>query len=152
MRVKDYASMGTLLLVLICLSSIPLVFADVPSVLEITREEEGGDTFLVMDVRHGSPSSSHYVDVIEVEIDGKVEKLADLDPQTSTRFEERLAADPEASIRVRAHCNVHGWSPWLSEGEEETHERRGIPGFPYGSVAIGVVSGLLALSWMRRRH
>lgn len=54
--------------------------------------------------------------------------------------------------RVRAHCKVHGWSPWLSEKEEENQERGGIPGFPIGSVAIGVTLGLLALSRMRRRH
>jgi len=152
MRVKGLVNVGTLLLILICFSSLPMVFADVPSVLEITREEDGGETFLVIGVRHGSPSSSHYVDLMEVEIDGKVEKLADLDPQTSTRFEVRLAVDPEASIRVRAHCNVHGWSPWLTEKEEETQERGGIPGFPYESVIIGLVTGAFVLWLLGRKQ
>lgn len=144
MRLKGPAIVGALL-VLLCFSSIPLVYADVPSVLEITMEEAGGDTFIVIEVRHGSPTSSHYVDVIEVEVDGEVERLDDLGPQASARFEERYAVDPDAEIRVRAHCNVHGWSQWAGEEEEEPGGGGGIPGFPYESMALGAALSLLLL-------
>jgi desulfoferrodoxin (superoxide reductase-like protein) len=144
MRLNGIASVVALM-VLLCLSSIPLAYADVPSVLEISREEEGGNTFLVIEVRHGSPTSSHYVDVIEVEVDGEVEKLDDLEPQASTRFEERYAVDPDAEIRVRAHCNVHGWSRWAGEEEGEPVGGGGIPGFPHESVALGAALVLLLL-------
>lgn len=136
MRLKVPAIAGAFL-VIFCLSSIPLAHADVPTVLEMTREEEGGETFLVIEVRHNYPTSSHYVDVIEIEVDGRVEKLDDVGPQTGTRFEERYSVHPDAEIRVRAHCNVHGWSPWAAEEEEETGGGGGIPGFSPESVALG---------------
>lgn len=144
MRLKGPA-MVVALLVLLCLSSIPLAHADVPSVLEITRVEEGGDTFLVIEVRHGSPTSSHYVDVIEVEVDGMVERLDDLGPQASARFEVRYAVDPDAKIRVRAHCIVHGWGLWAGEEGEEPGGGGGIPGFPLESMVLGAALVLLLL-------
>lgn len=137
--------MGALLLVLVCLSPTSLVSADVPTVLEITREKRGDDTFLVIEVRHGSSTSTHYVDAIEVEKDGKAERISDLEPQTGTRFKVEHAVDPEAEIRVRARCTVHGWSRWAGEEEEEPGGGGGIPGFPYESMALGATLVLLLL-------
>ena len=152
MRLRGLAFGVMLLFVLACTHSVIVAYADVPSVIGLSREEEGGDTVLVIEVRHGSPSSSHYVDAIEVEVDGKVEKTTDLEPQTSTRFKEKFVISAGAkNIRVRARCNVHGWSSWVSEEKEEPSGSKGIPGFPYVSIVLGVMTGILLLWWMNRR-
>jgi len=128
------------------------VLGDVPTVLEIKREKEGGDTILVIEVRHGLPSSTHYIDLIEIEIDGNLEKLSDLEPQTSTQFTEKLEINAGAKdVRVRAHCNIHGWSSWVNGEEEEPSGRKGISGFPFESIMIGLMLGILLLWWLSRK-
>jgi len=134
-----------------CLPSIVRVYADVPSVLELTVEEEGTDFFLTLEIRHGSPSTNHYVDVIEIEIDGKVEKVDDLEPQKSTIFTYKynLGKTQPKKIKVRAHCNVHGWSQLKSE---EKKDGGVIPGFPYESILIGIIISLIILWKLQRRE
>jgi len=92
------------------------VFADVPTVqtIEVTKEAE--NTILNLQIRHGSPSSNHYVDVIEVEIDERLDQITGLEPQTSTVFiyKHNIGIAQYQNIRARAHCNIHGWSSWTS--------------------------------------
>ena len=74
MRLKVLVYVGLLATVFLLSPSVAFVFADVPSVLELTTEKDGGDNFLVIEVRHSSPTSSHYVDIIEIEIDGELKE------------------------------------------------------------------------------
>ncbi|MFA9496620.1 MAG: hypothetical protein ACERKS_11970, partial [Candidatus Bathyarchaeota archaeon] len=69
------------------------------------------------------PSSSHYVETIEVRIDGEVYEI-DLDPQTETVFEvEIMLEDVDLTFfEVRVKCISHGWSSWASFGVEEPVE------------------------------
>ncbi|MCW3992257.1 MAG: hypothetical protein NWE79_06090 [Candidatus Bathyarchaeota archaeon] len=142
------------LMAFLILSLIPtlIVYADVPTVVELELEYRGDDTVLVIRVRHSSPSQTHYVDEIEVEVDGKVEKI-DRNSQSATTFTVEHAVDSKAAdIRVRAHCTNHGWSRWKSlETEEPTEGGGGIPGFPYESIVIGLAISTVAL-WVYRRR
>lgn len=65
--------------------------------------------------------------------------------QDLARVELRLTT---IKIRVRSHCNIHGWSRWKGEEEEGGG---GIPGFPYESILIGIVIGLMMLWKLQRR-
>jgi hypothetical protein len=82
MRIVHAMRLGAVALLLSCPLPIMMVFADVPSILELKRETRGSETVLLIRVRHNSPSSNHYVDTIDVEIDGKAEKITGLGPQT----------------------------------------------------------------------
>lgn len=153
MNLKSRPTVLILVLILSCLSPATMVFADVPTVLVITRVEEGDETFLEVEVRHSSPTQTHYVDVIEVEVAGNVEKIDGLEPQTTTKFTTKYKLEDTGAleVRVRAHCNIHGWSQWTSESPEEDEERGvGIPGFPYGSIAFGLTFATFVTWWARR--
>jgi desulfoferrodoxin (superoxide reductase-like protein) len=135
------------------------VLADVPSVLEATMLEEDGALVLSLEVRHNSPSSMHYVDTVEVVIDGGTAKTYDLAPQSSTTFSENIALEvSEASeVEVRVNCNLHGWSSVVNVGvddneTEETVGGSGIPGFPYGSVLLGGAISVGYLLYARGRR
>ena len=150
---KSRPTVLILVLILSCLSPAVMVFADVPTVLVITRVEEGDETFLEVEVRHSSPTQTHYVDVIEVEIAGKVEKIDGLEPQTTTKFttKYKLEDTGASGVKVRAHCNIHGWSQWTIESTEEDEKGgSGIPGFPYGSIALGLTFATVVTLWARR--
>lgn len=128
-----------------------IVYANVPTVVGVELETQGQDTFLVIQVRHSSPSQTHYVDVVDVEVAGKVEKVK-LDPQSTTSFTVQRDLDsPATDIRVRAHCTNHGWSPWVSLDSEDA-PGGGIPGFPYEAIVLGLtISSALLLAARRRR-
>ena len=92
------------------------VYADVPSILNVEPWISGTDTILNITVRHSAPTSSHYIDLIQVDIDGTVNDI-NLDSQSTNPFIEQyimgeLSGEP--SVRVRAHCNLHGWASWSS--------------------------------------
>lgn len=116
--------------------SVTIVRADVPSVLQINVVEDK----IMVEIRHSSPSSSHYVETVEVRIDGEVYEI-ELDPQTETVFEVEIMLDDVdlTYFEVRAKCISHGWSNWSSYGVEESSDNPGgIPGFPLLSVLAGV--------------
>ena len=92
------------------------VYADVPSILNIEPWKNGTETILNITIRHTAPSSGHYIDLIQIDTDGIVNDLI-LDPQTSNPFIVNynlgeLSGEP--SVKVRAHCNLHGWGGWSS--------------------------------------
>ena len=90
------------------------ILADVPTVESVEPWASGTDTILNITIRHGFPSSDHYVFETEVDIDGTVH-LIELEPQSTTTFivqynMSELVGTP--TVRVRADCNLHGWSGW----------------------------------------
>lgn len=144
MRKNTFLTIFTLSFLLASLLSVTVVKADVPSVIQINVV---GDK-IVAEIRHASPSSSHYVETVEVRIGGVVHKI-DLDPQSDVVFEVDILLDDVdlTYFEVRAKCISHGWSNWASYGvEEPTDDEGGIPGFPMLSVLAGV-----ALILQRRR-
>jgi len=90
------------------------VYADVPSILSVEPWTSGTETILNITVRHLGPTSNHYINTVQVEIDGVVNDL-NLDPQTTDPFTVQYnmgELNSEPSIRVRAHCIVHGYGSW----------------------------------------
>jgi len=132
-----------ILLVILSVTSISMVSADVPTVtdLEITANTEGD--LLTVTIRHGGPTSSHYVTEIEIKMGEEVE-VYELEPQETVTFTETYEIPEDEGVEVRAFCNLHGWSPWVSsqvEAEEPTVEDTtsgGIPGFPLLAVGLGL--------------
>ncbi len=141
MKIKIYMEKRFLIFIsLLLLSSLTFlneVKADVPIVLKIEVDEED-EHKLVITVRHGNPTLIHYVNEIQIELDGELTKLTDLDPQSDVEFIEEYDIDSEVeNVRVRVKCIVHGWSSWGSYEIKKDAGNMGIPGFPLESVIIG---------------
>jgi len=105
-------------LFLLSISTLAPVLANIPTVLNTEAAKDGADTVLSIEISHSSPSSAHYVDVIEVEINERLDRISDLEPQTTTTFmyEHNIGTVAYETIRIRAHCTDHGWSPWATMG------------------------------------
>jgi desulfoferrodoxin (superoxide reductase-like protein) len=115
------------------------VFADVPGVLSVDPWTDGTETILNITVKHFGPTSSHYIDTIQVDIDGTVENV-NLDPQSTNPFVMQYSmgdVSSEPSVRVRAHCNLHGWGSWT--------EPQVIPEFP-STLLMLVILGVFAVT------
>jgi desulfoferrodoxin (superoxide reductase-like protein) len=124
--------------------------ANIPSILEIDIDEED-DQVIVITVSHGNPSLLHYVNEIQIELDGEVVKLSELDPQSGTQFTERYSIDSDVvNVRARANCNVHGWSNWVNYEINDDSGKQGIPGFPIESIIIGFIV-LIIVSWILKK-
>ncbi len=114
MKIKRFHPYVLLLILLISSSSNFSVKADVPSILRLSIEDEGGEIFLIMEIRHRSPSSNHYVDEIQIKIGDKTDTVT-LESQPTVEFTNRFTIDSKSDeIQVRAHCTIHGWSNWES--------------------------------------
>jgi desulfoferrodoxin (superoxide reductase-like protein) len=132
-------------LFLSCLTPLAVVRGDVPTVISVEEVRRGDDNVLVIEIRHSSPSSSHYVDSFEVEVGEEVYTMEDLGGQSTTVFTvEHVLGSPEADVRVRAHCNIHGWSQWAQLGEKPADTGGGIPGFGYAAILLGLTLYLMA--------
>jgi hypothetical protein len=96
---------------------IPMVSANVPSVLQINNISQGSSGRISVQISHSGPTSSHYVDIVEVDVSGQVKQFS-LQPQTSDPFTVELdlgQLQGTANVKVRAHCTLHGWSNWSSQ-------------------------------------
>jgi desulfoferrodoxin (superoxide reductase-like protein) len=117
---------------------VPHVYADIPKMLSIEFNDQS--KMLEMEIQHLRPSSTHYVDKIEVEVNGNAESIDISEAQTSTPFTVTYqVTEKVSSLRVRAHCNLHGWSQWIElESDQETNVGE-IPGFPSISIFLGLI-------------
>ncbi len=153
------AKRGVIILSLVLLGLIlplNLVYGNVPSVQEVEATADGDDTVLNLETSHSSPSSGHYVDSVEVRVDDGDAVAYGQDPQSSTRFSVEIVLEDASptKVEVRSHCISHGWGAWkvLELGDGEPDENGGgIPGFPAGSLVLGLAAGLLLL-WVTRKN
>ena len=129
------------LLVLSFLAPSTVIYANVPTVLSLEEVRRGDDDVLVIEVSHSSPSPTHYIDSVEVEVGEQSATVITV---------EHVLESPGATVRVRAHCNLHGWSQWTQLGEEPTDEGEGIPGFGYVAILIGLTAYLVTTRIRRR--
>ena len=97
--------------------SLVPVHANVPTLIQITVSQKETDTIITLIVNHLNPSSVHYIDTIEVEINGVIQRIEKLQPQSQPIFSYEFNAgkiESLSSVRARANCNLHGWSEWYS--------------------------------------
>jgi desulfoferrodoxin (superoxide reductase-like protein) len=108
------------LTVLLFSTLITPISADTPAVLEIEVSTDVDTTELTITVRHNNPTSSHYVNKIDVEVDDDVQQITISEAQTSTQFTitHDIGQSEHQRVRVRANCNIHGWSSWKILGEQ----------------------------------
>ena len=130
------------IILLLALSGTQLVYADVPRVNDVQIDVSIDGSTVTVTVIHNGPTSIHYVSEISVNI-GDNEEVFELDPQTSVNFTEELNVSAPDVVEVRAFCNLHGWSQWVSVGENdspiEEPESSGIPGFPLSAIGLALI-------------
>ena len=92
------------------------VQAIVPEIQDVVFWNSGEDTMVNVTVYHTPVTAFHYVNQIEVDVDGVVTSYPI--SQSSTTFTSQInlgeiGGNPLG--RVRAHCTVDGWSSWSSQ-------------------------------------
>ncbi len=127
------------------------VLADVPSVSSLEPWTSGTGTILNITVRHSSPTSSHYVNKVEVDVDGAVHDI-DLTPQSTVTFVAQynlgeLADEP--TVRARAHCTIHGWSSWSNS--DQLSDSSSIPLLPILAIVSVLAIAAIVLLLLRSK-
>jgi len=100
--------------VMLLLGHVGTATANVPTVLQIVNISQGSEGKIRLEIAHSSPSSAHYVDLVEVQVNGATQQF-NLQPQSANPFTVELdlgAVQGTPDVRARAHCNLHGWSDW----------------------------------------
>jgi hypothetical protein len=94
------------------------VSADTPHDISIQPWTSGTRTTLNITITHdgGAPTSTHYVNTVQVNTSGVVEDIT-LTPQSTVTFIVQydmgeITGTP--TVQVRADCTLHGWSGWTS--------------------------------------
>ena len=130
---------------LITISSlIGTVSANIPTVIQIDNVSQGSSGKIRLQITHLNPSSTHYVDVIEVDVNGQVTQF-NQQPQTTDPFTVELdlgQLQGNPTIRARAHCTKHGWSSWSSQIQ--------VPEFSEMGTAVVVVALVCVLLTARK--
>ena len=142
------------MLFILASSMVPVIFiyANVPTLLSLELETRGEATFLLLEVSHSNPTSTHFVSTAEIEVGDKSVIHLDLVSQTEKTFtiEVELESKTEG-IRARVSCTNHGWSSWRAFSEDSNGKGGGIPGFSIGAVTAGIFAVGLLLWHSRKR-
>ena len=147
MRGRRYLGLAAVafLSLLTMLNVTVLVNANVPSVLQIDNISQSSSGRIRLQISHLSPSTTHYVDMVEVANDstGLVTQF-NLQPQSSNPFTIELdlgQLQGTPNVRARAHCSLHGWSNWSNQ----------IPVPEFTEVGAMIVMALAGSLLMTRR-
>jgi len=93
------------------------VEALVPNIVSVSSHDVGSTTWLDVTVSHQPPPTigpSHYVSVVQLEINGTTVDLNQA-PQSTETFIVQYSLGPNSnsySVRARALCTQHGYSAW----------------------------------------
>jgi desulfoferrodoxin (superoxide reductase-like protein) len=132
------ASASLILVAILFLNHAGTAVANVPTVLQVVNISQGSDGKIRLEITHQSPSPNHYVDMIEVQVNGVTQQFSQ-QPQTTDPFTVELdlgtlQGTPE--VKARAHCNIHGWSDWS--------QTIAVPEFP----TVAVVTSTLLMTML----
>ena len=104
--------------------------ANVPTVVQVENISQGSIGKIRLQISHANPSSSHYVDLVEVDVNGQVTQF-NQQPQNTDPFTLELdlgQVQGTPNVRARVHCNTHGWSDWSNQVP--------VPEFPATAMAV----------------
>lgn len=135
-------SVSLMLVAILFLNHAGTAVANVPTVLQIVNISISSDVEQAFKIRleitHQSPSPTHYVDMIEVQVNGATQQFSQ-QPQTTDPFTVELdlgTLQGTAEVKARAHCNIHGWSDWS--------QTIAVPEFP----TVAVVTSTLIMTML----
>ncbi len=117
--------------------------ADVPDILQIENVSQDSMGKVSLEIRHANPSTNHYVDIVEVDVEGQIMQF-NLQPQDGNPFTVELELGEiqgKPNVKGRANCNLHGWSGWSDQIE--------IPELP---IPVIVILSALATTMLMVRN
>ena len=143
-RLLGFVFLATMSVVILS-GAVEIVRADVPNILQIENISQDSMGRIRIQIRHLNPSGSHYVDVIEVDVEGQVKSF----PGPSTQYNNPFTVELELGqiqgkpkVKARAHCTTHGWGSWSDEIQ--------VPEFSQIHTAVLVVLAVTLLVTRRR--
>ena len=137
---------------------IGMVHANVPSVINITRRTENGNTLVDVKVSHSDPSTSHYIAQINLDLDGTTKPFTNLAKATATEatYTLNIGQINPKTVKAQAICVIHGPGDWFSEGAAGgstggSYGGGGIPAYPTESIVVGAILAV-ALILLSKKH
>lgn len=153
MRVMN--KLGAISLLIILALSLPtvIVHANIPTVLSITRRTEGSNTIIDVKVSHTSPSTTHFISLISLDLDGTQKTFTDLTKSTTNEaiFSLNIGSTNPKTIKSQATCNIHGPSSVFTENAAPG-TTGGIPGYPLETVVIGSTLAICIAVIVKRKQ
>jgi len=143
------------LIIFIVTFSVQFTYANVPELNHLGASREGDNVEITVEMEHSEWSETHYVDIVEVTVDGKTLNFTDLEPQNALRFSLNGTIN-NAEIRelgARAHCTTNGWSNWTYAAQTSVVTAdRALPEEPtwYPLVALLTMVSLFVLMRWRK--
>jgi desulfoferrodoxin (superoxide reductase-like protein) len=117
------------------------VEADVPDVQVIENISQDSAGRIRVQIRHANPTDTHYIDSVEVDVEGQMMQFQQLSPQDTEVFTLEFdlgEIEGTPNVTARSHCTIHGWGDWSDQIQ--------IPEFPSAVVvAFGVLAASLLL-------
>jgi len=117
---KISSALLVLLLAIFSASLVDSVYADVPMVNSVKPWTRSSDSHTVLNitVTHRDYYTGHYVDWVQVDVNGTVDNV-DLSPPQPINLPFLVQYDMgivsgTSTIRARAHCTLHGSGAWTS--------------------------------------
>jgi hypothetical protein len=92
------------------------VKAIVPEIQEVVFWNNGENNMLNVTIYHTPVTAFHYVDQIEVDIDGIISSYPVSQPSVTFTAQINLGQIIGNPLgRTRAHCTIDGWNSWSSQ-------------------------------------
>jgi len=146
------------LVILALFLPIVMVHANVPSVINITRRTENGNTLVDVKVSHSDPSTSHYIAQINLDLDGTTKPFTNLSKATTTEatYTLNIGQINPKTVKAQAICIIHGPGDWFTESATGgstggSYGGGGIPAYPIESIVIGAILAV-AIILLSKKH
>jgi hypothetical protein len=109
-----HKSVLVFLIIVTMIFSVQHTYASVPKGYSWAMQRPDNDVIIRITIEHSDWSESHYVDIVEVTMDGKSLNITNLEPQTTYKFSVNGTYNNTemGDFQFRAHCVTHGWSQW----------------------------------------
>jgi hypothetical protein len=138
--------LGAFSVLIILALSLPTVFvyANVPSVLGITRRTEGTNTIIDVKVSHTAPSATHYISLMSLDLDGTQKATTN-----EATYSLNIGSANPKTIKAQATCILHGPGGVFTENAAP-ETTGGIPSYPLETIVIGSALAILIVINVKR--
>jgi desulfoferrodoxin (superoxide reductase-like protein) len=147
----------TVLLLATLLLPVVAVHANIPTVLAITRRTDSNNNILVdVKVNHASPSDTHYISQIALDLDGTIRTFTDLPKATTVEatYTLNIRTNSPKVIKAQATCIIHGPGGWVTEATSGTPGGTtggGVPAYPVEATIAGTLVAIAVILMIRKK-
>jgi desulfoferrodoxin (superoxide reductase-like protein) len=144
------------LLLTLLVFPIVIVYANVPTIISITRRTDSSNTLIDVKVSHADPTAAHYISQITLDLDGATKTFTDITKATTTEvtYTLNIGATNPKTIKAQATCIIHGPSAWYAEGGTTGStggNSYGVPAYPIEAIIMGIILSVATLLLIKKR-